>query len=84
MDSLNAALQFLGEIKGGIVLQYDRREQVPFIIRRVKSILGEPNRRVGDKFFYPEGYVALVKVDVEHHMRGYRRDQLFYIENSDI
>lgn len=71
------ALNFLGEIEGGIVIQVPEREDKARVRRIIGWELGMPDRQYGDVMVYNGNKIRIAQLGKDRELRGYRDDQLF-------
>jgi hypothetical protein len=86
IDSVAVAVQFLGPIDNGIVLQCDYVKDYPYVRRVLHGMLGYPIRTVANRMWYNtlEGVRTVTLVSMNHnnseaYLRGIPEEQLFYV-----
>ena len=82
-EDLEAALQFLPEIRTGMVLQVQSAMDIPYVRRELIKHLGQPARQYGDILHFDSGSMVRVASLQSADFDGYSDYQLFFIGRAN-
>lgn len=88
-NDIKVAIMFLYcDDRPQVVMQCSGHKDVPYIKRQVISLLGQPDKIIDSMMFYREDdgaykVIKIVSCRNESSMRGFRNEDLFYVDYKD-